>query len=214
MKKLAILAATGAVLAGCTHSAGGPHEHMVFPGVRPASDDTAVYMAEEICEADGLNQQRADLLQRAYDMREMVAEYEYGRDTSLQTRVIELVNAFETDLQGTYTSVQTSCRTYSVCMHQNGYQEASCNQTRLEWREARDDFYNLSNDLAEIRLAIVQSCSDCREDLDGIPDHRGHRGHGAGHGSHPSTAHHHHGHQHRYDIPIGSVFSAPTTRDH
>lgn len=214
MKKLAILAATGAVLAGCTHSAGGPHEHMVFTGVRPASDDTAIFLAEETCQVDEINDQRGALLAQVHDMRVAIADRDYGRDTSLQTRVVELVNAFETDLQGAYTSVQTTCRSHAVCMHQNGYQESACNATRDEWTHSRDQFAGLSAELAQIRLAIVQNCSDCREDLDGIPDHRGHGGHGSGHGSHPSTAHHHHGHQHRYDMPIGSVFSAPTTRDH
>ena len=212
MKKLALVTIMAGVVSACGHAGGGnPHEHLIFPGVRPASDDTAIAFANATCEVEDLNEERSRLLAQAYDMRHVVADHEYGRDTTLQTQVIELVNAFETDLNGAYTSVLTTCRSHAVCMHQNNYSQDFCTDTRDEWRASRDQFALLSADLADVRLRIAELCVDCGDRMDRF-DHAGPRGGHHGPGPRPGPRPGHGGHG-AGGGAVGSIFSSDPGRD-
>lgn len=170
------------------YSETGVHEHHDDRGVVPAADEFSVDAAERICSINSLTEayeeMRTVVRQSAYesDGHEggLFSDYDdpdYSRSTNTrtqnehvattrpygrQTETVELVRAFETDLDAAYRFATASCQSYAMCMHQNGYDEYECNNSRLQWREARSDFTRLSERLAEIRLEITTTCTACR----------------------------------------------------
>ncbi|PWE18215.1 hypothetical protein DDZ18_00990 [Marinicauda salina] len=223
MKRAALVVSI--MLAGCSTGGGDIHEHNLRPGIVPSSDSFSVEAAERICSIDSLTQARNEWRSEIRDTdwaidpligpdqsetgetnvqeHDFVAPRPYGR----QTETVELVRAFETDLDAAYRFAHSSCQAYAVCMHQRGYEEQRCSESRLQWTEARADFYDLSERLADIRLAMAESCPECRL-ADVAPRRPGH------HGRPGRPPHHqpggHHGGDGRYtecDGVLGDVFT-------
>lgn len=181
MKRASLLLAS-LILAGCAAPAGyydpDPYGHAYYPPPRPAEEGAET--AQAICSIDSLtearNEMRSEIERAGYDRgysyygrdydsreqarietRETVTERPYGP----QTETVELVHAFESDLDAAYRFATSSCQAYQMCMQHQGYQETACMSTAQQWQDARRDFTALSGRLAEIRLAITQTCHGC-----------------------------------------------------
>jgi hypothetical protein len=189
MKRLAILLATSSMMVSCatdTNAGNGGAPEIVYV------HDTAVENSMQVCEVSTLAEQRLAMLDEAHSYRETIAQAQYGSDTNLQTQVIELVAAFETDLDASYRFATTSCRTYNICLQENRFGENTCMQTAAMWRDSQTRFHELSAMLAEVRERIARSCGDCSTG-------RRHHGRG-GHAANDS----------RGDARVGSIFSSGT----
>ena len=189
MKRLAILLATSSMMVSCatdTNAGNGGAPEIVY------MHDTSVENSMQVCEVSTLAEQRLAMLDEAHSYRETIAQAQYGSDTNLQTQVIELVAAFETDLDASYRFATTSCRTYNICLQENGFGENTCRQTAEMWRDSQTRFHELSAMLAEVRERIARSCGDCSTG-------RAHHGRG-----------HHASNNGRGDARVGSIFSSGT----
>lgn len=154
MKQLAILLATSSMMASCATDA-----HLNIRGTDNRGH--AVENSLQVCEVNSLAEQRLAMLNEAHSYREAISRERYGSDTDLQTQNIELVAAFETDLDASYRFATSSCRTYNICLQENRFGENTCRQTAEMWRDSQSRFHDLSAMLAEVRLQIARSCNDC-----------------------------------------------------
>lgn len=152
--------------------------------VRPrrSGADRSADTAERVCSIDSLTQARDEWRSEIRDAgsygrggevrietEERVSERPYGR----QTATVEMIRAFETDLDAAYRFATSSCQAYSVCMDQQGYDEYACQGSAQRWSEAQARFESMSGRLGEIRLVIAETCTDCR----GYRGYRGYRDH-------------------------------------
>jgi len=173
-------AAAGVFLFGCATGGRDIHEHHHVRGVVPAADEFSLEAAERLCSISSLTEVRDTMRTEVRDA-EMLARRAWGpsetrnsnvriedrtgvpeRPAGYPTERLELVRAFESDLDASYRFATTSCQSYAMCMHQRGYQEESCRDSRLQWADARRDFHRLSERLADVRLAVTETaCHDC-----------------------------------------------------
>lgn len=146
--------------------------------------DEGAETASQVCSIDSLTQAREEMyseIERAgiYRARETgrreVREVESERPYGPQTETVELVHAFENDLDAAYRFATSSCQSYQMCMQHNGYNEQACLTSGERWQDAQRDFSSLSARLAEIRLEITQTCHGCVRVP--APYHRPYRGH-------------------------------------
>lgn len=203
MKRFALIAALA--LGGCASSgyydsydrygrADGYYDP--YPQYQPArhtgrGGDSAA-TAERVCSIDPLTAAReewtTEIREGGYrtgssrtESRLTTTERPWGP----QTETVELVRAFETDLDAAYRFATASCQSYAICMEERGYDEYACQGAADQWRQARTEFNAMSGRLAEIRLEIAERCRDCYSDWrrhDGYRDHyryrdRGHYAH-------------------------------------
>lgn len=182
MKRTGLLIAS-LVLAGCAVPPGyyDPYDPYYDPYGRdhyaePRSVGEGADTAQAICSIDSLttarNEMRSEIERAGYDRgysgygrsydsrdrarvetRATVTERPYGP----QTETVELVHAFESDLDAAYRFATSSCQSYQMCMQHQGYQETACMSSAQQWQDARRDFTALSGRLAEIRLDITQT---------------------------------------------------------
>lgn len=162
MRKFALFLAAATALSACatTPPPGRvpPHSHPAPPQPRVA--DT-VSPAINMCQVDGLAEQRLLMLEEIHRYRETV-RVEPGRSVSVaNTQTQELIAAFETDLDGSYRFATASCRTYNRCLEENRFEEASCQDTAQLWHEGQDRFHDLSLQLAAVRERIASGCTSC-----------------------------------------------------
>lgn len=169
------LAVTGLILASCVAD---PYKDPYYGNLPPAEQSAEV--AQQVCSIDSLTQAREEMYSeiervgydrgyywwdRDYDMRETgrreVREAESERPYGPQTETVELIHAFENDLDASYRFATSSCQTYQMCMQSHGYNEQACLTTGERWQDAQRDFSRLSARLAEIRLEITQTCHGC-----------------------------------------------------
>ena len=173
MKRAALILSIA--LAGCSTAGEDIQEPAYRPTAAASFDAFSVEAAERICSIDSLtqarNEWRSELRETTRSVHPLtgagevdVREHDFTppRPYGRQTETVELVRAFETDLDAAYRFAHASCQAYAVCMHQRGYEEGRCTQSRSQWTEARTDFYDLSERLAEIRLAMAETCPECR----------------------------------------------------
>lgn len=176
-QSLAAAATLMLALTGCT--AHGPDDGGELPPPpppvdftsSPTFDEVAIDTAERVCEIDSLRAQRDDRIEQAREL--IISGYGLGADTNArsetrygelevdmppagpQTERTELVRAFELDLDAAYRFASGACRSYALCMHQRGYEEAACGASRAAWDRAQDRFSEVSMSLADIRAEIA-----------------------------------------------------------
>lgn len=152
------------------------------PAVPPrASAQQSADTAQQVCSIDSLTQARNEWRSEIRDagsygrrnevrteIETQVSERPYGP----QTETIEMIHAFETDLDAAYRFATSSCQAHSVCMDQQGYDEYACGASAQRWSEAQSRFEAMSGRLGEIRLEIAETCTGCRgyRDYNGYHD--------------------------------------------
>lgn len=223
-----------AVLAGCAHPQPYAHEPYHAPAhpVAPDPAEESAEIAQAICSIDSLTEARNEMrseIERAgydrdyylysgrdYDNRERarietsetVTERPYGP----QTETVELVHAFASDLDAAYRFATSSCQSYQMCMQHNGYREQACVSSARQWQDSRQEFTALSGRLAEIRLAITQTCHGCVR-VPG-PHHRPYDPHYRGRHHDPTPCHGrycgHDYYEEDCDSVLGDVFTTST----
>ncbi|TGY87927.1 hypothetical protein E5163_13530 [Marinicauda algicola] len=176
---LAALFLTGCVVPPPHADPYDPYDPYYGARYAPHPAEESADTAQQICSIDSLtearNEMRSEIERAGYDRgyyygpdydsrerarietRESVSERPYGP----QTETVELVHAFAADLDAAYRFATSSCQAYQMCMQNQGYEEAACMSTAQQWQDARRDFTALSGRLAEIRLAITQTCHGC-----------------------------------------------------
>ena len=133
-------------------------------GARGGRTERSVDAARQVCSIESLTAARDEWrteIRGGYrssgevrvESQSQVTERPYGP----QTERLELVRAFETDLDAAYRFATSSCQAYSVCMDQQRYDERACRQSGQRWSEAQDRFEAMSARLADIRLEISDS---------------------------------------------------------
>lgn len=220
MKRFAMIAAL--VLGGCAST--GYYDdrqsryydpYPAYPPVQTArGSEASIVTAQQACSIEPLNAAReawtTEIREGGYGSRWGQAgsgRTERRLETSErpwgpQTETVELVRAFETDLDAAYRFATAACQSYALCMEERGYDEYACQGSADQWREARTEFNAMSGRLAEIRLEIAEDCRDC---------HRGWRPyHGDGHYRGARHYRHHPGDRRRTDDCdgiLGEVFT-------
>lgn len=230
IKRLILLAAI--LAAGCAspqyyrdgHSSGAPYgydrDYGHWPGQnRRASAEQSADTAERVCSIDSLTQARNEWRSEIRDAgsygrrnevrteaETQVSERPYGP----QTETIEMIHAFETDLDAAYRFATSSCQAHSVCMDQQGYDEYACGASAQRWSEAQARFEAMSGRLGEIRLEIAETCTSCR----GYRGYRAQSGYRDHHDVYPRRDRYSRRDRNAYcDGVLGDVFTTGECRD-
>lgn len=192
-----------------------------YPPVAPrrGSSEQSADTAERVCSIDSLTQARNEWRSEIRDAggygrrneirietEEQVSERPYGP----QTATLEMIHAFETDLDAAYRFATSSCQAYSVCMDQQRYDEYACSASAQRWSEAQARFEAMSGQLGRIRLAIAETCTGCR----GYRGYRDHDGYRDRHEGYPRRSRYSRRDRHGYcDGVLGDVFTTGECRD-
>lgn len=198
LRQFTAIAAAG-LLAGCATGGGSVHEHSIQRGIVPAVDEFGVQAAQQLCNIDSLAEQREEMIE---EVRRTTFDSDqvFGPDTTREadttsttntitpqppymnppTQTVELVRTFVTDLDASYRFVTQSCQAYAMCMHQNGFDENDCSNSRAEWSRAQARFEGMSERLSDVRTEIATQCPDCWRPYrgGGRVIHRGRNRHG------------------------------------
>jgi hypothetical protein len=196
MRKLTLFLLAATMLSACATTGSSqsvpPHSHPAPPAPRIADTVTP---ATAMCQVETLAEQRLSMLTEIHEYREAIRVDGARSASTADTRIQELIAAFETDLDGSYRFATSSCRTYNRCLEENRFDEARCHDTARLWHEGQDRFHDLSLQLAAVRERIALGCTSCSRET---PPAAGRP------------------YQHRHEAPpaddlLGSVFS---TEDH
>lgn len=187
---------------------------------RRSGADQSADTAERVCSIDSLTQARNEWRSeirdagtgygRTGEIRVETEERVEARPYGPQTATLEMIRAFETDLDAAYRFATSSCQAYSVCMDQQRYDEYACQGSAQRWSEAQARFEAMSGRLGEIRLEIAENCADCRG-YRSYQDHRRYRGR---HDGYPRRGRHYRRDRDAYcDGVLGDVFTTGECRD-
>ena len=148
-----ITLAMAAVLTACATTQAPPAPRPPAPRPPARVMTPPVESAVEMCHVDSLTAQYETLSSGAGSLR--------TGDGGLSTEALEMVSAFEVDLDASYRFATSSCRILNRCLEAHDFNEAECGDSLISWRQSQRGFHELSVRLAEIRERIARSCGSC-----------------------------------------------------